>query len=185
MESEALEKFYLLLHPRPAYVIGSGRVGEAINFMAASWVSPIAEEPPRVGVAIGVESYTHDLINKYGSFTINILPTDMLDVLYFLGSVSGRSVDKASKAGLKIGKGQVTETPVIEDGLAFMECKVTSRLKSEDTTFFVGDVVGLKILRHDLFSMDKGWDFSKVNIPLHNWGRGFYTVGKFRIARKT
>ncbi|MEM4761634.1 MAG: flavin reductase, partial [Thermofilum sp.] len=64
-----VSKFYLLLHPRPAYVIGSGRVGEVVNFMAASWVTPVAEEPPLVGVAIGVESYTHELIEKYGEFT--------------------------------------------------------------------------------------------------------------------
>jgi len=45
-----VETFYLLLHPRPAYLIGSGKVGEKVNFMAASWVSPVSEEPPLVGV---------------------------------------------------------------------------------------------------------------------------------------
>jgi hypothetical protein len=29
-----------------------------------------------------------------------------------------------------------------------------------------------------------GWDFTKVNIPLHSIGRGFYTVGKFTKARE-
>ena len=46
-----IERFYLILHPRPAYVIGSGRVGVDANFMAASWVTPVAEEPPLVGVS--------------------------------------------------------------------------------------------------------------------------------------
>ncbi len=69
-----LGMFYLLLHPRPAYVIGSGKVNEVVNFMSASWIMPVAEEPPRVGVSIGVESYTHELISKYRTFTVNILP---------------------------------------------------------------------------------------------------------------
>ena len=30
------DRFYLVLHPRPAYVIGSGKVSVKVNFMAAS-----------------------------------------------------------------------------------------------------------------------------------------------------
>ncbi|MCC6039955.1 MAG: flavin reductase family protein, partial [Thermofilum sp.] len=88
-----VSRFYLLLHPRPAYIIGSGKVGERVNFMAASWVTPIAEEPPLVGVAVDVTSYTHELIERYGEFTVNVVPVSMLEKLYYVGSRSGRKED--------------------------------------------------------------------------------------------
>ncbi|MEM3740768.1 MAG: flavin reductase, partial [Candidatus Korarchaeum sp.] len=69
-----VKKFYLLLHPRPAYVVGSGKWGERVNFMAASWVSPVGEEPPSVMVALGTETLTLELIEKYGDFSVNVVP---------------------------------------------------------------------------------------------------------------
>ena len=179
---DVLEDFYLLLHPRPAYAIGSGRWGERINFMAASWVTPVAEEPPRVAVAIGTDSFTHELIKRYKEFTVNVLPLELLDALYLLGCVSGRDRDKLAAAGLSAEKGEKVEAPVLKEAIGVLECRVVAEVESEDTTLFIGDVLAAKA-REDVFT-DSGWDFKATNLPLHNWGRGFYSVGRFRLARK-
>jgi len=178
-----VEAFYLILHPRPAYAIGSGRVGEVVNFMAASWVTPVAEEPPRAAVAIDVESYTHELISKYGEFTINVLPMERVDVLYGIGSVSGRDVDKVAKYGVEAAKGRAVEAPIIADAVGVLECKVTARVESEDTTLFVGDVVAA-YANEEYFSERRGWATRKIDIPLHNWGRGFYRLGRLVMASR-
>ncbi|MDW8035041.1 MAG: flavin reductase family protein, partial [Candidatus Korarchaeum sp.] len=91
-----VSKFYLMLHPRPAYVIGSGRWGERINFMAASWVSPVGEEPPSLMTSIGTEALTLELIERYGDFSVNVIPLSSLNKLYYVGSRSGRKEDKSS-----------------------------------------------------------------------------------------
>ncbi len=180
---DVLDKFYLLLHPRPTYAIGAGKYGEKVNFMAASWVVPVAEEPPRVAVAIDVESYSHELIKRYGEYTVNILPLDKLRELYFFGSTSGREVDKIGELGLKVLKGRKVEAPVLEIAVGVLECKVAGEFESEDTTLFIGDVLHAEA-REEYFSLKRGWNFKKTNIPLHNWGRGFYAVGKFLYAGK-
>jgi len=177
------EYFYLLLHPRPAYVIGSGVVGEKVNFMAASWVTPVAEEPPRVAVAIDVESLTHELILKHSEFTVNVLPLSMVDVIYGVGSVSGRDVDKVEKFGLKVLKGREVRAPVLEDALGVLECRVAAKVESEDTTLFVGDVLAA-YAKEGFFDPRRGWDPKKATIPLHNWGRGFYGLGRFVMAKR-
>ncbi len=56
MIREVKNKHYLMLHPRPVYVIGSGIYGTEANFMAASWVTPVAEEPPLVAVFVEKET---------------------------------------------------------------------------------------------------------------------------------
>ncbi|UNQ73525.1 flavin reductase family protein [Infirmifilum sp. NZ] len=175
-------RFYLLLHPRPAYLIGSGRWGEAVNFMAASWVTPIAEEPPLVGVAVGVESYTFELIERYREFTVNVLPMSLLDKLYLAGTTSGRELDKASAIGAV--KGEKVSAPVARDAVGVLECRVVDEVEARDVKFFVGEVLAARADER-LFSEKTGWRIGEVDIPLHNWGAGFYGVGKFRLARKS
>lgn len=176
-----VKNFYLLLHPRPAYVIGSGAVGEKVNFMAASWVTPIAEEPPLVGVAVDVSSYTHELIEAYGEFTVNILPFERVRDIYFYGSRSGREVDKSQR--LSYRQGSRVRAPVLEDAVGYIECRVKEKVRAEDVTFFVGEVLAAAV-REDLFHERRGWALGKLNIPLHNWGRGFCEVGRLHIVEE-
>ena len=175
-----MEEFYLVLHPRPAYLIGSGRVGEAVNFMAASWVMPVSEEPPRVAIAIGVDSYTHELIERYRQFSVNVYPMEKIDIVYACGSLSGRKVDKVSKLGLKVIKGRQVAAPVLSDALAVLECEVWKMLESGDTSLVVGDVKAA-YADEKAFESGRGW---KVSIPLHNWGRGFYNLGRLKLAKR-
>ena len=175
-----VKRFYLLLHPRPAYLIGSGRLGERANFMAASWVTPIAAEPPLVGVAIGADSYTRELIDAYGEFTINVLPMDKLDVIYYAGSRSGREEDKT--AVIRARRGEAVQAPVAEDAIGVIECRVRTKVEAQDVVFYVGEVVAARA-REDVFDERRGWASSKVDIPLHNWGRGFYGLGRLRLAK--
>lgn len=175
-----IKRFYLILHPRPAYVIGSGKLGEAVNFMAASWVTPIAEEPPLVGVAVDVESFTFELIEKYREFTVNVLPMSLVDKIYFVGSRSGRDVDKTGV--LEAVKGEKVSAPVAKDAIGVLECKVVDEVVAEDVKFFVGEVVSASADER-FFSEKSGWLFKEIDLPLHNWGRGFYGVGRFRLVK--
>ncbi len=180
MHREVIDKYYLLLHPRPAYIIGSGKWGEKINFMAASWVTPVAEEPPRVAIAIDIESYTHELIKEFKEFTVNILPLSKVNIVYKVGSISGRRKNKSDL--VRARKGEKVDAPVIEDSLGHLECRVVDEHSSEDVTLFIGDILSAKV-NTEYFSEKSGWNFKKINIPLHNWGRGFYSVGRFILVR--
>jgi len=173
---EVKEKFYLLLHPRPAYVIGSGRFGEVVNFMAASWVTPVAEEPPRVAVAIDVESYTHELISKYKEFTVNVLPMAQLNALYSVGIVSGRRVDKVARFGLNVEKGRSVNAPVLTDSIGVLECRVTATVESEDTTLFVGDVL-TAYAKEEYFDLRNGWNVKKGGYSFTQLGAGILRAG--------
>lgn len=173
--------FHYLLHPRPAYIIGSGRFGERINLMAASWVSPVSEEPERVIVAIDKESYTYELVKETEEFTVNVLPTKLVNTIYCTGSASGREQDKPSRCGLTPEKGRKVSAPVLKEAIGFLECKVYTWMDLGDTELAVGDVLHWEANR-SLFGRH-GWDLTKVGIPLHLWGRVFATTGRVVVAR--
>lgn len=172
--------FYYLLHPRPAYVIGSGKFGERINFMAASWVSPVSEEPERVMIALDKGSYTYELIKEYGEFTVNVLPMKLVNAIYCVGSISGRERDKASRCGLTPEKGRRVSAPVVKEAVGFLECKVYARVDSGDTELILGDVLHWEADK-SLFGR-YGWDLDKVGIPLHLRGKVFVATGKVVVA---
>ncbi|MEM1549719.1 MAG: flavin reductase family protein [Candidatus Methanomethylicia archaeon] len=175
-----LEKFYLLLHPRPAYVIGSGKIGEKVNFMAASWVMPMGEEPPLVCIAIGKNSLTNELIKTYKQFSINILPIEKLNELYTIGTISGRNVDKTKI--IKPMEGEEVNAPIAQDAIAVIECELWDKVESNDVTLFIGQVLNVKVDER-YFNPKTGWTIKENPIPLHNWGRGFFKVGQFIMAK--
>ena len=176
--------FYLILSPRPAYVIGSGVYGENANLMAASWVSPVAEEPPRVAVAIDRETQTWKLIVESGEFTVNVLEEEYLDRLYCVGSVSGRSVDKAKRCQLTLKTGVKVRAPVVEEAVATIECRVYKRFDVGETDLVVGDVVYCDV-SEDKFVGRMGWDLRRTRIPLHLRGRAFAFTSRVVVVRRT
>ncbi|MCX8168653.1 MAG: flavin reductase family protein [Candidatus Methanomethylicia archaeon] len=176
-----IEKFYLILHPRPVYVIGSGKMKEKVNFMAASWVMPMGEDPPLVCIAIGKNSLTNELINKYKQFSVNVLPVEKLDEIYIVGTVSGRDVDKTEI--IKPIEGEELDVPVAKDAIAFLECTLWDKVESNDVTLFIGQVLNVKV-NEKYFNLKTGWITKDNPIPLHNWGRGFFKIGQFIMVKK-
>ncbi len=94
IDKDLIEKFYLMLHPKPAYIIGSGIYNSETNPMASSWVTPVSEEPPHIVIAIDKESYTNELIKKYGVYSVNILSEEYIDKIFYVGSRSNRKLVK-------------------------------------------------------------------------------------------
>jgi len=136
---EVKEKYYLSMHPRPAYIIGSGVYGLRANLMAASWITPVSEE--------------------------------YLEKLY-VGSRSGRNVDKIKGIGLRVTKGDKINAPIIEDAISVLECKVFKVIECGDTNLIIADVLKCMV-DEEKFNIRYEWDMRKTRIPLHLWGRVF------------
>ncbi len=66
-----------------------------------------------------------------------------LEILKILGGSSGRDGDKISKLRTKTG---VTGALILLDAHSYVEARVTASLDVQESTIFVGDVVGAEIL---------------------------------------
>lgn len=174
---EVKSKHYLLLHPRPVYIIGSGKFGIEVNLMAASWVTPVSEEPPKIVISIDRENYTYGLIEKYGEFTVNIVEENYLDKVWFLGTTSGRNIDKVAKVGLTVAKGRKVDAPTIKEAIGVIEAKVSDKIDVGECRLYVGNVVYAEAnpLKYNL---RYGWDIRKAKLIHHVSGKAFMTNGK-------
>ena len=162
---------YRVLHPRPVYLIVSGGEGK-YNIMAASWVTPLSEEPPRLGVAIDRESYTYELIHKYKEFTVNVIDPTLIDKVWYVGTKSGRKEDKIKAVGLTLHPSNKISVPGLAESLAFIECRVVNEVHVGEVAFFIADMVEIHV-KPELYDPKYGWNIKKARILLHISGRAF------------
>ena len=124
------------------YVLAS-RSGDVTNGMAATWVTQVSLDPLLLMVAIDPTRYTYGIVEKSGYFAVSTLPEGSEDLVKHFGSKSGRDEDKLAKVPCSNAP---NGSPILDNALAYVECKVISTAPAGDHTLFVGEVVAAKVL---------------------------------------
>jgi len=181
--SEYKGRFYYLLHPRLTIILATLCPGGRINLMPASWNTPVSEDPPTVGVAVDKESYTRECLEYSSEATINIPSSEQANLVYSLGTISGREVDKVKVYNVGFVDSKMVKVPGIDGSLAIMEGKVIDKLEIGDVVFYVFHVV--RAIYRDGVADEYGYNFGATNVLLHGSGKVFYKVDPRKIwARK-
>lgn len=134
-----LNTFGRLLHPYNSVLITAKSKGKA-NVMTVAWIMPVSVNPPMLVTSIRAERYTYTLINESGSFAVNVPSFEKAKEVLMCGRKSGREVDKFKEARFTIEKGRATDTPIIKECIAHIECKVANMSKVGDHMLIVGEV---------------------------------------------
>ena len=144
-----LPKAYLLLNHGPTVLISSAHAGRR-NVMAAAWNMALDFDPPKVAVVIDKATLTRELVEASGEFVLNVPARQQAALTLAVGTQSGREVDKFLKVGPSTGSGQAAGAtaasavgaPLIEDCLAWLECRVIPEPHIEKTyDLFLAEVV--------------------------------------------
>ena len=182
----ALEHASRLLNHGPTILVTSAH-GDKRNVMTAAWSTPVEFTPPRIAVVIDKSTYTRTLMLASGMFGIGVPGAAFLDKAYAVGSVSGESIDKFTRYGVKSAPGPVLGLPTIEDGCAaWLECRLLRQADTEEAydTFF-GEVVSAAA---DARVFSNGhWTFDASNADLHtihHLGGGQFTLASAIVSAK-
>lgn len=138
MHSEWLQALSRLTYG--IYVLTSA-TAEAANGMIASWVSQVSYDPPLIMVGIHPNRYTHALVEQSGVFALHALRTDQQEHLRRFKERSPQ--DKLHGLGWHFGE---TGAPVLDDCLAWLECRVRQTLRPGNHTLFFGEVQAARSL---------------------------------------
>ena len=105
---------------------------------------------------------------------INIPGVELALKVQECGRVSGRTHAKFEEVGLTPKPSKKLKTPIVEECLAHLECKLFKSLEVGDHTFFVGRVVEAyadeKVFKRGVF------DLNKAKILYHVGGSSFTTL---------
>ena len=101
---------------------------------------------PAVMVGIRPQTYTYELLQTAKDFGINIPTAAQLELVRWVGSVSGRDEDKFAKAELTPKKGTVIGSVLIEECPVNLECKIVHQVKYAGSHhWFVGEIMATHI----------------------------------------
>ncbi len=157
--------YYRLLCPRVVTIVVSLRLDGKPNAMVAAWHTPVSVNPPIVAIAIAPSRFTHNLIQNSGEFTINIPDMTLVDKVELAGYNSGASMDKSTL--FKYAPSRMLKTPIIEDAIGVIECKLNRMLEMGDHSLIFGNVVGVS---------SKGFgEVWRTSTPMLHLGTNFFT----------
>jgi len=107
--------------------------------MAANSFTSVSLAPPLVLFCAATSSTTWPRIQRAGAFTVNILGSHQEDVSQLFAT---RGADRFGSVGWRIGVGG---SPVLDDVLAYLDCKIEAEHEAGDHVIVVGRVLDLGI----------------------------------------
>ena len=163
---EALESM-----PYGLYIIGSHGSGN-INGMMADWVMQVSFNPRLVCVSLERNSTTLRNLRETGFFSVNVLAAgDKALAAHFCqprdaSKVIGRSADHSAQvydklAGVPYQMGDLTDCPILNEGLAYLQCQVHELVDAGDHTLALGLVLDGGVLHEGepLTNRILGWSY--------------------------
>jgi len=161
-----------LLHPYNSCLITSvGKNGKP-NVMTVAWIIPVSVDPPLVAMSIRSERYSYRLIMESGEFVVNIPTFQMAKKVLICGRRSGRDHDKFKEAKLSTRRATKLRSPIIEECVAHVECKVVKSIEIGDHSLIVGEIVAAHALEE---CFELVYDFNKFKPCLHI-GKNYFTT---------
>jgi flavin reductase (DIM6/NTAB) family NADH-FMN oxidoreductase RutF/rubredoxin len=126
------------------YIVSSGN-GKSGNGFISNSVFQVTAEPPQFAACCNKNNFTAELIQQSGAFSISVLhQMATADIIGRFGYKSGRDGNKMHGLDLKTGN---TGVPIVlNDALAFFECKLIQTCDVGTHLMFVGEVVQADIL---------------------------------------
>jgi 3-hydroxy-9,10-secoandrosta-1,3,5(10)-triene-9,17-dione monooxygenase reductase component len=116
-----------------------GPLGVAIGSFAS-----ISLDPPLVGFFIGLSSATWAPMREAGSFCVNMLCHDQLELC---GTMASKADDKFS--GIMWEPSPVTGSPILPDVHGFIDCRLEEVVAAGDHELVVGRVLHLETRRDE------------------------------------
>lgn len=117
-------------------VVTTKRVGGIRGITVSSFTS-LSLDPPLVLVCIDKKSPSHDLIAQQGCFGVNILRADQRPLSDMAAGFLG--AESAHLEGVTFHS-ETTGAPVLDESLAWIDCRLTGSHREGDHTIYVGRV---------------------------------------------
>jgi flavin reductase (DIM6/NTAB) family NADH-FMN oxidoreductase RutF len=138
-EYDKLRRRVLWKMPYGLYVVGA-RDGDERNLMTLNWATQVSFDPKLVGIGVEKDAYTHKLISNGGVFSLLILDReDRAIVRKFVKPVEA-DVEARTLNGFAFHDG-VSGAPILDQAVAYADCRVTNPVDCGGHTFFIGEVI--------------------------------------------
>ena len=175
-----LEKAYRLINHGPTVLVSAIHDG-VVNVMAAAWACALDFKPPKLTVVLDKMAKTRELVEKSGSFVIQVPTAAQLQLTHNVGTRSlFNEPDKLERSGVKLFSIDGYDLPFVSGCAAWLACRLIVEPHNQQTyDLFIGEVVGA--WSDTRVFKDGHWNFESAD-PAHRSlhhiaGGHFYAIG--------
>ncbi|EOI3409295.1 flavin reductase family protein [Cronobacter dublinensis] len=175
-----LEKAYRLINHGPTVLV-SARHDGVENVMAAAWACGLDFAPPKVTVVIDKIARTRELLERSGTFVLQVPTVAQREMTYQLGTLSlHNEPDKLALAGAELLAMSGVDAPLVAGCSAWLACRLIPEPHNQQQyDLFIGEVTAAWADTR-VFS-DGRWHFEDAPAQMrslhHVAGGHFYAIG--------
>ena len=126
------------------YIVSSGNKLKGNGFISNTFFQ-VTAEPPRFASCCNKDNYTASLIQQTGAFSVSVIHTETdPEIISRFGYKSGKDIEKLQ--GMHVKYGETGVPIVLNDCLAFMECKVIQTIDVGTHYMFIAELLHSEIL---------------------------------------
>ncbi|MBN1181219.1 MAG: flavin reductase [Bacteroidales bacterium] len=126
------------------YIVSSGNENKGNAFISNA-ATQVTSEPPQFAVCCNKDNYTADIIKLSRNFVLSVLQQSASPlVIGKFGYKSGRDINKME--GTKIIYGETGAPVILDDVLAYIECKLVNAFDVGTHIIFIGEALNAEIL---------------------------------------
>lgn len=120
------------------YVVGVAE-GDLRNAFTASSLMQASMQPPMLALAVNPGNASYPLLVAGGIFCVTVLQNDQYALADFFGNRSARDENKLSAVPWHAAP---SGAPVLDEGMAYFDCRVMSKHPAGDHVVILAEVTG-------------------------------------------
>ena len=138
--------------------------GEHRHGMSSSWVTQVSGDPPLLMAAVDKRHFSHSLIERQGTFGLNVVGSKGKELEDYFFSAAARRPDNLAPFVCDLGE---TGVPLLKLALAVFECRVVASYPAGDHTLFITAIVRAEVREHDrpVTSLDLPYVYVGTVVP--------------------
>jgi flavin reductase (DIM6/NTAB) family NADH-FMN oxidoreductase RutF len=185
IEAVPLDKSYRLINHGPTVLVSARHAG-VDNVMAAAWCCALDFAPPKLTVVLDKSTKTRDLIERSGTFVIQVPTVAQLQLTREVGARSLHSdADKLQHSGVTVFGMDGYDLPFVEGCAAWLACKLIVEPHNQQAyDLFIGEIVGA--WADSRVFKDGHWQFEHADAALRSLhyiaGGHYYAIGDVHDA---
>ena len=144
MSVDPLEFRSIIGHFATGVTVITCAAGEEMQGMTANALTSLSLDPVMVLICVDKDTHTHGVLERGGVFAVNILGEHQEDVSRLFAKRAEPEIGTLRGERFRLAE---TGAPILEDCLAFLECRVADVLQGGDHSIFIGEVVNEGIVR--------------------------------------
>lgn len=126
------------------YIVSSGSK-EYGNGFISNTVFQVTSEPPRFATSCNKNNHTAGVIHSSGYFSVSVLHSDTsAGLIGTFGYKSGKDINKME--GMDLNYGETGVPIVMNESIAFLECRVIETYDVGTHLVFIGELVRAEVL---------------------------------------